>query len=143
MFFTRYSPPPSPSLACSPETSKTRQEFLAESDINRLVIRYQETGSFYDPITDVKSAARKPFFADVSNLPDYQGSLDIVIRAQSAFDALPSAVRDKFANDPQSLITWLQDESNYDEAVKLGLINKKDDPVISDQKSVKDDNNKS
>lgn len=122
-FFSRYNPPPSSSIEIKGE-SKTRQEFAAESDINRLVERFRDTGSFYDPLTTLKAGDRKPFFGDVTQVPDYQTALNIVIDAQNNFASLPSKVRDRFDNDPQKLIDFVSDEKNLDEAISLGLIDK-------------------
>lgn len=135
-FATRYAPPPPVVLACAPGSSKTRQEFAAESDINRLVERYQDTGSFYDPVTDAKAAARKPVFGDYTNVPDYQTALNQVIDAQQRFDSLPAKIRDRFHNSPQELLEFVSSASNREEAISLGLISK---PVevpfrVSDEK---------
>lgn len=123
-FATAYNPPKSVPVRFEPGTSLTRQEFAAESDINRLVARYQETGNFYDPVVAVKASARKPMFGDFTNVPDYQTALNTVIEAQDLFSRLPSKLRDRFQNDPQQLLAFLQDEANREEAISLGLISK-------------------
>ena len=64
----------------------------------------------------------QPQYLDVSALPDYQSALNIVQEAQASFDALPSTVRERFSNNPGSLISFLADPSNRDEAIKLGLV---------------------
>ena len=38
------------------------------------------------------------------------------------FDSLPSSLRERFSNDPSRLLAFVDDESNFDEAVKLGLL---------------------
>ena len=115
-FFTRFDPPPSPSLKCE-DASLTRQEFVPESDINNIMKRYAAG-------VPLPSGSRQPIFDDFSNISpgDYQAALDRVKAAQEHFDALPSAVRDKFRNDPYALIDYLSNPQNHDEAVKLGLI---------------------
>lgn len=127
-FFTRYSPPPSPSVEIKGE-SRTRQEFAAESDINRLVERFRDTGSFYDPLTTAKAGKLQPFFGDFTEVPDYQSALNIVIEAENSFASLPSKVRDRFDNDPQKLIDFVSDEKNREEAIELGLIEKPVSPA--------------
>lgn len=64
---------------------------------------------------------RKGQYLDVSQLKDYQSSLQTVIDAQESFMTLPSEVRKKFANNPQQLISFLADPKNTDEAISLGL----------------------
>ena len=71
-------------------------------------------------------------YGDFTNVIDYETALQRVITAQESFDSLPAKLRDRFQNDPANLIEFLNDESNRDEAVKLGLINppeKKDNPL--------------
>lgn len=126
-FYTRFNPPTSTGIKFVGE-SRTRKEFLQESDINRLVKRYQETGSFYDPVTSLKGAKNKPFFGDFTNIPDYQEALNIVIDAQDRFASLPSSLRDRFNNDPQALIDFVMDDKNREEAIKIGLIPEPEKP---------------
>lgn len=123
-FFSRYKPPKSPVIDFESGTSKTRQEFLQESDVNRLVQRFRDTGSFYDPLTSVKTSQNKPLFGDFTNIPDYQKCLDVVIDAEQRFSALPSRLRERFANDPAQLLAFLSDSKNRDEAIELGLVPK-------------------
>lgn len=118
-FATRYNPPVSSGLNCPEGSSLTRQEFAAEADINNLVRRYQETGSFYDPLV---SASRQPQFGDFTSVGDYMDACNKLISAQQSFDSLPAAVRDRFSNDPAQLIAFLGDSNNRDEAVRLGLL---------------------
>lgn len=121
-FFTRYKPPKSPSCKFEPGSTRTRGEFVHESDINRLVERFRDTGSFYDPLTVAKSGKNKPFFGDFTQIPDYQTALNIVIEAEQNFAALPSKVRERFKNDPAELVAFVRDEKNRDEAIELGLL---------------------
>lgn len=123
-FFTRYKPPKFPAISFVAGSTRTRVEFLQESDVNRLVERFRDSGSFYDPLTIVKSGANKPFFGDFTNIPDYQTSLNIVIAAEQSFSRLPSKVRERFENDPAKLVAFVSDVKNRDEAIELGLIPK-------------------
>lgn len=100
--------------------SRTAQQFAAEADINNLLKRYQNTGIFYDPVTMAKAAAR-PTFGDFSTEVDFMTAQNIVVQAREAFEALPSNVRDRFANDPGALLDFLSKEENNEEAYKLGL----------------------
>lgn len=115
-FFTRFNPPPSPGLKCE-DASLTRQEFVQESDLNNIMKRYAAG-------MPLPTGARPPIFDDFTNIPDYQKSFDIVARSQELFMQLPSEVRKRFDNDPMSLLAFLNDEKNREEAQKLGLLNK-------------------
>lgn len=61
---------------------------------------------------------------DATLAPSLQDALETVRRANESFDALPADVRFRFANDPVVLARWIGDESNKDEAIRLGLIPK-------------------
>lgn len=108
-----------PKTDCGP--SQTKQEFARECDANYIVARYATTGIL--PAT--RFTPDRAIFADVSKVGDFASEMQRVVEAQSAFDALPAELRARFANDPARLIAFVQDDANYDEAVKLGLIEKK------------------
>ncbi len=101
----------------------TKQSPTASCDINSIVARYRKTGFLEH------ARANPGIFADVSQLPDFQGLVSKVRHAQEAFDRLPSGLRARFHNDPGELITFCSDSENRDEAIKLGIIPK---PVPKD-----------
>lgn len=116
---SRYDPPPSPSQDVGGD-SLTHIECLKECDINYLVDRYAKTGSWGT------GDNRLPIDGLHAFTGDFQSMMDQLVEAQNEFDSLPSAVRDRFANDPSKLIAFLADESNRPEAEKLGLIRVRD-----------------
>lgn len=95
--------------------SLTQQNFKNECDINFIMKRWEKTGE----LTHVRSNA--PSYGDFSNLGDYQSSLNVVLAAQEAFDSLPAVVRNRFSNDPAMFVEFVQDPSNADAIVELGL----------------------
>ena len=106
--------------------SRTCQEFKEECDVNNILRNYVSTGI----LTHVSE--EPPQFGDFSDMPsDYGEALALIRKSEEEFMKLPSEVRERFDNKPAGLIKFIQDESNYDEAVKLGLINK---PDKADQK---------
>lgn len=105
-------------LVC-PEESLTKQSFADECDFNAVMSRWERTGV----IEHVN--ASPPQYADVSDLVDYQTALNTVMSARTAFDGLPSAVRERFGNNPGALLAFLNDPNNRDEGVSLGLIDDK------------------
>lgn len=111
------------------DPSETAQEFADECDINYLVKRYAETGSYFE--NPLVSPTVRPEFADFSELDasDYQSAMNLFVRAKNEFDALPVAIRKRFGYNPKELLDFLNDRANYDEAVSLGLVMKKDVPV--------------
>jgi len=100
------------------EPTLAQQQYKDACDINNIVKQYAQTGEL--PLSNKVGQ-----FLDVSNVSDYQSALETVYNAQKAFDALPSKIRTKFENDPNQLIAFLEDDKNYDEAQKLGLLQTK------------------
>jgi len=47
--------------------------------------------------------------------------MNTVIVAQSAFDALPARIRERFRNDPAQFLHFMSEDSNLPEMIKLGL----------------------
>lgn len=98
------------------DPSLAHQSFRDECDFNNVLSKWQNSGL----ITHLNP--QQPIYADVSNLGDYQQSMELIRSAHESFEALPSSIRDRFNNDPAQLMAFLQDSSNFDEAVKLGLL---------------------
>lgn len=104
-------------LICK-DASRTQQNMANDCDVNTIMKRFMKTGNL--PVTNHQQG----FYGDVSAVPDYTGSMEIVMKAHDAFMSLPSDVRKRFANDPANMIDFLQDKNNLDEAVRLGLVKK-------------------
>lgn len=117
-FYSAYSPKRRVGIEF-PEQGRTKQSFKAECDINNIMRRFQQTG-----VIDHLSQ-RKPMFGDMPNM-DFQGAMAIVVEARERFAELPSAVRDRFANDPGRLLEFIQNPENTEEAIKLGLMERRD-----------------
>lgn len=102
-------------LKCE-DVSRARQEFAEESDINTIVERFGLTGELpAEPVS-------VPISVDYTEVvTDYRTALDMVIQADKAFMALPAKTRERFGNDPQQLMLFVQDKENLDEARKLGI----------------------
>lgn len=105
------------------EPSMTQQQFREEADINNIMARYTNTGEF------LHLTKQQGQYADFSQITDYQEMLNAVKYADEAFASLPALVRKKFSNNPEELLTFLQQSSNYDEGVTLGLLNPRPIPV--------------
>lgn len=103
-----------PVLLCGP--GRVKQEFAQRSDIKDIVARYKRTGML-DYV-----AKSVPMFADVVGIGDFRSVVSRVVHAREAFERLPATVRNRFSNDPASLIEFLEDDSNRPEAIRLGLV---------------------
>lgn len=123
--YSSICPPPDVEPDVSGE-SLTKQCFKEECDINNLVNRYMETGILGDPFD-----TRKPVFDDFSSVPDFHESQGIVAKAYEQFNSLSAEVRDRFGNDPVQLLEFLDNPTNRDEAVSLGLIFSDPDRKVS------------
>ena len=104
-------------LACE-EPTLAQQQFKDECDINNILRQFNITGLLPEnPVS--------PRYGDFTNAVDYHSALNAVIAAQSEFDALPAQLRARFDNDPENLINFLDNPENLDEAISLGLVDKK------------------
>lgn len=116
------------------DESLTQQNLEGETNINNIVKKYQVTGELPEQ--------RQGFYGDVTEIPDYQTSLQIVKRAQESFNTLPAKLRAEFNNDPGAMISWLEDPNNRAKAVELGLLGgdtpkKEAEPPIQKKEEIK------
>lgn len=108
--------PPDEVVDFEPGSSRTKQEFAAETSLSSMMMRFSQTG------IAPEMAARMGSYGDFSAAPDFMQAQEIIVRAREQFEALPAAVRDKFGNNAAMFLEWVGDEKNFDEAAKLGLL---------------------
>lgn len=101
-------------LTCSDE-SLTIQSAKDEADINTIVRRFGLTG-------ELPSDLKMPQSGDFTGVPDFHAAMNLITKTQEEFLRIPADVRARFNNDPQRLMAFLDDESNRDEARKLGFL---------------------
>lgn len=102
-----------------------QRSFAKDADINELVRRFGLLGRVPEPVLD------PAYYGDVEDIPDLRTALDRVRDAQERFMALPSKVRARFQNDPAKLSAFVSDEENFDEAVKLGLVKRREPAPVT------------
>lgn len=100
--------------------SMTKQEFVAECDINNIVKEYLITGQ----VQHIAAKAAQGQYLDLPQPMDFQESVHVVMQAQQAFESLPSRVRERFGNDPEQFLQFFYDPANADEARELGMLPK-------------------
>lgn len=100
--------------------SRTKQEFANEADINTIINRYRRTGFYYDPLKGNSGVA--PQFGDFTDVKSFHEAETIISQAYQAFDSLPASVRKEFNNDPAEMLDFVDDPSNKDRCIELGLI---------------------
>jgi len=92
----------------------TEQNHKDETDINNIVRKYNKTG-----LIDHLNQFEKQY-GDMTGY-DYQDAMNTVAAANTMFEGLPSAIRNKFDNDPAKFINFVDDEANADKLVEMGL----------------------
>jgi len=102
--------------------SKTQQHFAEACDVNKIMKKYKNMNAI--PPEHFKNRGRG-VYGDFSEVGDYQSAFKAVAEAQEAFMQLDANIRARFRNDPQLLLNFVNDDRNYQEAVKLGIIPKK------------------
>ena len=96
-----------------PETVK--QSFTKECDVNNIIAAYTKTGV----ITHLNQA--KPQYGFAPSV-DFHAALNIIKKAETAFQELPAKLRKKFDNDPGQFLAYIEDDSNRPEMAELGLL---------------------
>lgn len=99
---------------------RTKQEFLAESDINTIISRFQKNG--VEPIPNIGGT-----FGDFSDVTNYQDAMIKIQEAHEYFDDLPAKTRAYFENDPEQLLLAIEDPSQENKLIELGILVKNDD----------------
>lgn len=94
----------------------TQQHFKEECDINNIMKKYAVTGLLPNVAGGI--------YSDLPDVTDFFALQNYMLSTQDAFMELPSAIRKRFDNDPASLLDFLDNYSNHDEAVSLGLLEK-------------------
>lgn len=101
----------------------TQQHHAKSADLNEIVRRFGITGR------NIPQAAADPrYYGDFSQATNFREALDRVRAAQEHFESLPAAVRERFANDPVRLHSFVMAPENAEEAVKLGLLKRRTVP---------------
>lgn len=119
-FRTAYGPKVVVGLDCGDEVL-TKQCFVAECDVNNIVRKWLISG-------ELPLHGNGGYYGDFADIGDYQSAVNAVMDAEDAFMNLPARVRAEFENDPAKLLNFLQDPSNVDKAVELGLVER---PIAS------------
>lgn len=110
-------------IKCEDE-SRTQQQFTEDCDINVIARRFGlDKAPMLPAVTDPS------YYGDVSNVPDLRTVLDMALDARAKFMMLPARLRARFDNQPGKMWAFLQDSENMEEAVRLGLLVRRDDPA--------------
>lgn len=119
-FFTNYNRPPNVRTV-NKSPSMALQQFKDESDINNLVARYHQTGTFYNALDCAGRVSRMPEFGDFSDLGDFREQQDKILQVYECFQNLPAKVRERFNNNPAFFVEYVGNEKNFKECCDMGI----------------------
>ncbi|AXL14669.1 internal scaffolding protein [Microviridae sp.] len=103
--------------------SRTHQSMAPECDINNIMRRFEKTGVL-DHLNRYEGS-----YGDFTAVPsDYHEAINSVMATNEMFLTLPAKIRKRFGNDPGHFLDFVQDPSNQDEMIKLGIAFPKDRP---------------
>ena len=91
-----------------------KQEFKDDADLNSIMRKFQKTGAIDH------YAKYQGEYGEIGPAGLHQ-AMNTVIRAQNMFDELPSSIRNRFDNNPQDFLSFVQDPDNYQEAKELNI----------------------
>lgn len=112
----------------SDDPGLTLQEPAEDADINVLMKRMGVTDGSQLPYFPNPRA----LYGDFSEMPDDPVEMaELMRQGELAFMRIPAEVRQRYRN-PQELFEWMENDDNYEEAVKLGLLEKKEAPAKSE-----------
>lgn len=103
--------------------SRTKQSFVGETNINRIMEKYQRTGLVSH------WARQQPRYGDFTNATDYLTAMQQVRNLEALFAELPSKIRNYCANDPAKLLELVYDPARKEEMKALGLIPPGENPT--------------
>lgn len=105
------------------EDSLTKQSFQNECNINSIMKKWERSGVL------PHSRSSQPRYGDFSNVTDFQSALNAVSDAQDVFMQLPAQLRARFDNDPACFLDFVDNPSNLEEMISLGLAERKREEV--------------
>lgn len=113
------------------DVSRTKQAPANDLDINEIIRRAKNGMDISKSIN-----ARTPRYGDFTCVSDFKTMCDTVNNAKAAFMQLDAKLRKRFDNDPAKMFDFLADETNREEAEKLGLISSKSKTVDASKNPV-------
>lgn len=107
-------------LFCKDE-SKTVQSEEKSANINNIFAQIEKTGMIVMPVSKAQALV-----GDFSNPMSYQEMKDLVLKGLDAFMTLPAKIRERFQNDPDTWLKWMDNKDNLDEMIALGVLTRKE-----------------
>lgn len=98
---------------------KTVQSERDEADINKIIAKFQKGQNM------VRINSKEPFYGDVTGLDGLADAYMKIQEAEDLFMDYDASIREKFDNDPVKFVEFLENPENYEEALKLGVVQKR------------------
>jgi len=98
------------------DKSMTKQADLKRACIHNILNKYEKTGL-------LPQRKAQPIEGPVPDVNSYHQAMTILVEAQTAFNELPSDIREKFNNNPAEFLEFVNDEENQEEMKEMGLTN--------------------
>ncbi len=96
--------------------SRTQQHFKDEVNVNTIMKKARRTGVL--PYRGPEDC----IFQDLTGTTDYLEAMNRVKAIDRQFQELPANIRNKFGNNPDAILKYLQEPKNEKEARTLGLL---------------------
>lgn len=112
----------------SPEykgSGRTQDWYRFETDINRIVATYQNA---QDPALLMRPNGQKSLFQDLPDDIDFHSAMIKVSTAESTFNNLPSAVRERYGNSTLTFLQGLADPAEVDFLLEQGIFETRELP---------------
>lgn len=85
-------------------------------NIHSILSKYEKTGGILPQLIK-----QNPQYGDYSDVPTYQESLNIVLKAADQFNSLDAKLRHQFQNDPSEFLNFVNNPENGKKLVEMGL----------------------
>lgn len=95
----------------------TLQADKERANIHNILAQATRTG-----ILPTKQAV--PFDGVLPDVDSFHAAMNIVVAGQRSFEALPSAIREKFGHSPAAMLSFISNPDNREACIELGLMEK-------------------
>ena len=131
-FRTIYSKVVDDGIKIDPAENLTEQEHFGEVNIHEIMERARKTGQL-----SANYAVKEGLSGDFETM-SYREMMDRINNAKEEFNKVPAEIRERFGNSPEAFVAFLGKEENVQEAVRLGLMQKRvEEPVTVDKAPLK------
>lgn len=105
---------PSEKVVSPKGVKKAKQEFKEDADLNSIMRKFQKTGA-------IDHAKMHQGSYGIASPVQLHEAMNLVTKADSMFNDLPSSVRNRFQNSATQFLEFVQNADNIEEARELGI----------------------